>query len=264
MAGSRNSKCAGTRSSTRSTAGKPKKRIARKTRSRTGAKRRSPGKHSKKTKRTATSKKNGQDKVVISRPVRIAICGVFFEKYHYSYIHVSTCDGFDCLPSKAHIDAMLHWIAKVFYDSKKGIFERTTKTEYDSLVKKGFTFDRRKAKLNRFILEMNRLRHIPQKGQPMYEEARYYRGKKNEPDVFKELDSRVWWKWSRIDRLTKKKTTKTATAEAKEDGLELNMDDAMNSSSLEADGGSQSSALINGPRSGEQTTLEAAHNVAST
>jgi len=42
------------------------------------------------------------------------------------------------------------------------------------------------------------------------------------------------------------------------------MDDAMNSSSLEADGGSQSSALINGPRSGEQTTLEAAHNVAST
>ena len=101
--------------------------------------------------------------------MRIAICGVFFEKYHHSYIHVSTCDGFDCLPSKAHIDAMLHWIAKAFYDSKKGIFERIQKTEYDSLVKKGFTFDRRKAKLNRFILEMNRLRHIPQKGQPMYE-----------------------------------------------------------------------------------------------
>ena len=48
----------------------------------------------------------------------------------------------------------------------------------------------------------------------------------------------MWWKWSWSDRLTKKKKTKTATAEAKEDGLELNMDDAMNLSSLEADGGS--------------------------
>ena len=31
----------------------------------------------------------------------------------------------------------------------------------------------------------------------------------------------MWWKWSRSDRLTKKKTTKTATAEAKEDGLDV-------------------------------------------
>ena len=80
---------------------------------------------------------------------------------------------------------MLEWVVKVFSDSNKGIIERITKTEYDSLVKKGFTFDRGKAKLNRFILEMNRLKHIPQKGHPMYEESRYYCGKKNDQDVIR-------------------------------------------------------------------------------
>ena len=62
----------------------------------------------------------------------------------------------------------------------------------DSLVKKGFTFDNGTANLNHFILEMSKLKNNPQKFHTRYEEARYYHGKKNDPDVLKEVDSRAW------------------------------------------------------------------------